>query len=119
MNYCLFLVDINPLDERAKKSFALSNENAHIGSVAVGEYNFKENRTSTSVITRLGHKDDAIAHKAAYFTKHTKQPSCVVAGVHVDKITKQEIQKLLENSEALVKEFLKITNCVAIMAYPV
>ena len=32
------------------------NENAHIGAVAVGEYDHNEKRASTSVITRLGHK---------------------------------------------------------------
>lgn len=83
------------------------NKNTHIGAVAVGDYDYKERRVSVSVITRLGHKDDVIAQKAAYLiTKRMKMPSCVVAGVHVDKVTEKEIEKLLENSEALVQEFL-------------
>ncbi|MEE8413859.1 MAG: hypothetical protein V3R96_04845, partial [Dehalococcoidales bacterium] len=54
------------------------NENAHIGAVAVGEYDHNEKRASTSVITRPGHKDDAIALKAAYLiSRKTKRPSCV------------------------------------------
>ncbi len=86
---------------------SIYNENGHIGAVAVGEYDPKENRTSTSVITRLGHKDDVIAQKAAYlFSKHTKKPSCVIAGVHLDNITEEEIQKFLENADSLVKSFL-------------
>jgi hypothetical protein len=84
------------------------NKNAHIGAVAVGEYDHSEKRTSTSVITRLGHKDDAIAKRAAYLiSKHTKRPSCVIAGVHLDNITEEEIQKFLENTDSLVKDLLR------------
>ena len=84
------------------------NENAHVGAVAVGEYAHQEGRTSTSVITRLGHKDDAIAQKAAYLiSKHTERPCCVIAGVHLDDITEDEIQKLLRNADSLVEDFLK------------
>ena len=42
------------------------NENAHIGAVALGEYDHKEKRASCSVITRLGHKDDTVAVEAAH-----------------------------------------------------
>ena len=84
------------------------NNNAHIGAVAVGEYDHNEKRTSTSVITRLGHKDDAIAQKAAYaISKSTKRPVCVIAGIHLDNITEQEIDKLLENASFMVEEFIK------------
>ena len=84
------------------------NENAHIGAVAIAEYDHKEKRTSTSVITRLGHKDDVIAQKAAYLiNKHTKRPSCVIAGVHLDDITEEEIEEFLENADSLIKHFLR------------
>ncbi len=84
------------------------NENAHIGAVAVGEYDHNEKRASTSVITRPGHKDDAIALKAAYLiSRKTKRPSCVIAGIHLDDITEQEIRELLENADSLVKGFLR------------
>lgn len=85
------------------------NENAHIGAVAIGEYDPKEKRASTSVITRLGHRDDLIARKAAYLvSKQTKKPTCVIAGVHLDDITEEEIQRVLENADSLVKDFLKL-----------
>lgn len=84
------------------------NENAHVGAVAVGEYDHKQNRASISVITRLGHKDDVIAQKAAYLiSKHTKRPSCVIAGVHLDNITGEEIEKLLKVTDSCVKDFLR------------
>jgi hypothetical protein len=60
------------------------NVNAHIGAVAIGEFDFKNVRASVSVITRLGHKDDAMAQKAAYLIcKSTRKTVCVVAGVHL------------------------------------
>ena len=81
--------------------------NAHIGAVAVGEYDHKNQRASTSVITRLGHKDDAIAQKAAHLiSKSTLRPVCVVAGIHLDNITEAEIDQIVENSSVLIDEFI-------------
>jgi hypothetical protein len=83
------------------------NENAHIGAVALGEYDYKEQRDSTSVVTRLGHKDDVLAQKAALLiSKYTKKPTCVIAGIHIDNITKEEIDQVLENTNSLVDELI-------------
>ncbi len=83
------------------------NENAHIGAVAVGEYDHKEERASTSVVTRLGHKDDILAQKAAHLiSKYTKKPTCVIAGIHINNITKKEIDQVLENTTSLVGEII-------------
>jgi hypothetical protein len=85
------------------------NENAHIGAVAVGEWDEKEQRASVSVHTRLGHKDDTIAQKAAYtISKSIKKPVCVIAGVHIENITAEEIKQVLDNAEVVVGEFIKI-----------
>jgi hypothetical protein len=85
----------------------IDNENAHIGAIALGEYDFEYERASVSVITRLGHKDDSIAQRAAYLiSKHLKKPVCVIAGVHVDNITEAEISKILENSSSAVEKFI-------------
>jgi hypothetical protein len=81
------------------------NSHRHIGAVALGEYDMKTKRTSTSVITRVGHKDDVLAQQAAHFiSKATRKPSCVIAGLHTDAITSQEIQKVLENANLLVEQ---------------
>lgn len=86
------------------------NKNAHLGAAAVGDYDFKEERASVSVITRLGHKDDAIAQKAAHaISKSTKKPVCVIAGVHLDNITRDEVEKILENAGIMVEEFINFT----------
>jgi hypothetical protein len=86
----------------------ICNEWAHIGAVAVGEYDHKEKRASTSVITRLGHKDDVIAQKAAYLiSRETKRPSCVVVGVHLDHITEEEMREFLVNADSLVENLMR------------
>jgi len=83
------------------------NQNAHIGAVAVGEYDHETGRVSTSVITRLGHKDDVVAQKAAYLIgKATKKPVCLIVGVHLDNVTQEEIAELLQNTDSLVNEFI-------------
>jgi hypothetical protein len=83
------------------------NQSGHIGAVAIGEYDHKEKRASISVITRLGHRDDAVAHKAAYLiSKSTKKPVCVIAGIHLENITEAEITQILENTSHLADEFI-------------
>jgi hypothetical protein len=85
----------------------IHNENPHIGAIALGEYDYSSQRASTSVITRLGHKDDTIAQKAAYLiSKSKRKPVCVIAGIHLDNITETEINEIMENSSVLVKEFI-------------
>lgn len=87
------------------------NENAHLGAVATGEYDFKEGRASSSVITRLGHRDDEIAKKEAHFiAKYTKKPVCVISGVHLNDITKEEIDDILNQAHDLVLELLTEIN---------
>ena len=83
------------------------NENAHVGAVALGEYDHNEARTSCSLLARLGHKDDIVAQKAAYLiSKHTEKPTCVIAGIHLDNITEEEIEQILENTGSLVDKFI-------------
>lgn len=87
------------------------NENPHLGAVSLGEYDFASQRPSVSVITRLGHKDDAVAQKAAYvITKATRKTVCVVAGIHLDNITNNEINQIMENTDHLIKMFLDQLN---------
>ena len=92
------------------------NQNAHIGAVAIGDYDYEHERASVSVITRLGHKDDALAGEAAYLlSKSMRRPVCVLAGVHLDDITGEEIDKILANTRIAVSEIVNVCtqqNCV-------
>jgi hypothetical protein len=85
------------------------NQDAHIGAVAVGDYDYEHERVSVSVITRLGHKDDALAGEAAYLlSKAVRRPVCVIAGVHLDNITAEEIDKILANTKIVIREIISV-----------
>jgi hypothetical protein len=85
------------------------NQDAHIGAVAIGDYDYEHERASVSVITRLGHKDDALAGEAAYLlSKSIKRPVCVIAGVHLDNITGEEIEKILANTKIAISEIINV-----------
>ncbi|MBN2242425.1 MAG: hypothetical protein JW793_07020 [Acidobacteria bacterium] len=87
----------------------LYNSRAHIGAVAVSEYHRGEKRASTSVLTRLGHRDDAVAYTAAYeICRRLKIPVCAIAGIHLDAITKEEIDNIQRNCHILVNKLIKI-----------
>ena len=87
----------------------LFNEAGHIGAAAVADYNEKENRASVSVITRSGHREDMLASDAARrLCKAVRRPVCVIAGIHLDDITKEEIAKILENCEKLISVYLNV-----------
>jgi hypothetical protein len=85
------------------------NQGAHIGAVALADYDYEHERASVSVITRLGHKDDALAGEAAYLlTKSVRRPVCVIAGVHLDNITGAEIDKILANTKLAIDQIIDI-----------
>jgi gallate decarboxylase subunit D len=85
------------------------NANAHIGALALAEWDEVHQRDSVSVVTRLGHKDDSIAQTAAYkICKVLHRPVCVIAGVHLDDITLPEIKKFGKNAALIVEEFLEL-----------
>jgi hypothetical protein len=83
------------------------NDSPHMGAVAVGEYDFEHQRASVSVLTRLGHKDDALAQSCAHdISRSTHKPVCVIAGVHLDDITLDEIKLIQSNTRLVVERFL-------------
>ena len=87
----------------------IHNQNAHIGAVALGDYDHEHERASTSVVTRLGHKDDTLAKEAAYLlSKSMRRPTCVITGVHLDSITEAEIDKILANTKLAVSEIIDV-----------
>lgn len=86
----------------------LFNECGHIGAVAVAEYCIEEDRSSTSVLTRYGHKEDAVASRAAHqLCKALKKPVCAIVGIHLDNITAEEIAQITQNCDTLVEEFCR------------
>jgi gallate decarboxylase subunit D len=86
----------------------LYNDSAHLGAVALADYSREENRASTSVITRLGHRDDAVAYKAAHqLSRLLKKPVCAIAGIHLDDIAEEEIAEIIRNCDKLVERLAR------------
>lgn len=86
----------------------LYNDQPHLGAVAVADYSAEEKRSSTSMITRLGHKDDTVACAAAStLCKALRRPVCAVAGIHVDRITEEEIAAIVRNCDTLVQRLAR------------
>jgi gallate decarboxylase subunit D len=88
----------------------LFNGQGHLGAVAVADFCHTENRASTSIITRLGHKDDAVAGSAARkLCRKFKKPICAIAGIHVNGITEEEIARIVRNCDALVERLSNLS----------
>lgn len=86
----------------------LFNSGSHVGAAALSEYHSGEKRASTSVLTRFGHKDDSVATMAAHRISNRLQKAvCVIAGIHVDRITKDEIDEIVNNCRRLVERYLE------------
>ena len=82
----------------------VNNDNAHIGAVALAEYDDQTGRASTSVLTRVSHKDDVVAVSAAYhLAKAMRRSVCVVAGIHIDNACAEDIEVTQQNAETAVK----------------
>lgn len=74
---------------------------AHIGGTALGTN--AGGLASSSVITTPGHRDDRVAKSAAEkLAKALQKNVAVVAGIHYDHITKDEIAETLRLCDELV-----------------
>ena len=88
----------------------------HIGAVAlsVPRQSLKDKRRtscSTSVLTLTGHKDDLIARDMAEtISKNIKKTVAVIAGVHIDKATDNDIEKVKKNCRKASKKLIKLFN---------
>lgn len=91
----------------------LGGEKPHVGAIAIGVPRpslKKHNKISTtsSVFTLTGHKDDQIARPAAEkLATALKEVVVVVAGIHVEEATKEDIKILVRNSMKAVDKLKK------------
>lgn len=84
-------------------SVAITGGGIHVGAVGVGTV--QGNLASSSVITVPGHRDDRIAKEAAERLSKDLGCNCVVvAGVHYEEITVDEIKDIMVMSNTLIDE---------------
>ena len=85
----------------------------HIGSVAVAlprpSLKDKKQMSSTSsVYNFLGHKDYVIAQRVAeLLSSRLNKNVVVVAGIHIDRISKKGIAKVIDNCDKLAQKIYK------------
>lgn len=91
----------------------LGGEKPHVGAVVLSiprpSLAEPERLSCTSIVVpRLGHKDDQIAKPLAEeLANKCGQPVAVVAGLHVDRATTEDIDLLVQNSWQAMQDLLK------------
>lgn len=82
----------------------VGGQKPHVGAVSIGipRQSLRDPSkisVSSSVFTLTGHKDDEIARPVSEkISKELNQVVVVVAGIHVDKATEEDIKRLTSNS---------------------
>ena len=87
----------------------LTGGEEHVGAVAVGLFDEKSGRASASVITLPGHRDDSIALDGAWrVSEVTKAATVFIVGIHLDNITKDEIDTIILASKQMTDNFIDL-----------
>ena len=100
-------VDLNSFEMGDDLVIMLTGGNKpHIGAVALA-IPYKQT-SSASLLSVYGHKDGEIAKPLAEkVSKVSKKTVVVIVGIHLDNATKEDIQKVIYNSNNEVDKFLK------------
>jgi hypothetical protein len=79
----------------------------HVGAVAVGLFEEKSQRASSSVITMPGHREEYLALQGArQVSKATKKTSVFVVGIHKDNLSPEEIRDIVSIAGEMVESFI-------------
>ena len=104
------------------RAFALTNgiivhitggDEPHIGGVAVGlprpsTQDPSRVTANVSVISILGHKDDELARPIAdRLVRELNSIIVVIAGVHIHQANQTDIERIIDNTNLAVEEFLR------------
>ena len=104
------------------KAFPLANgfivhitggDEPHIGGVAVGlprpsTQDPSRVTANVSVISILGHKDDELARPIAdRLVRELNSIIVVIAGVHIHQANQTDIERIIDNTNLAVEEFLR------------
>ncbi|MCK5307213.1 MAG: hypothetical protein KAJ73_01245 [Zetaproteobacteria bacterium] len=85
----------------------LTGGEEHVGAVAVGVFDEKSGHASASVISLPGHRDEGIALDGArLISEITKTATVFIVGIHLDNITKDEIDKIIVASKQMTDQFI-------------
>ena len=89
-------------------SVTLTGGTAHIGAAALAYPDKETGRTTGSVISAPGHKEEEIAlYGAKVLSKETKKTVLFAVGIHLEKITLKEIEEIEKACREMIQNFLK------------
>jgi hypothetical protein len=85
----------------------LTGGREHVGAVAIGLFDEKSQRASSSVITLPGHREEQLALQGArQVSRATRKTTVFVAGIHQDNISPEEITDVVSAAEEMVVNFI-------------
>ncbi|AKB27351.1 hypothetical protein MSSAC_0658 [Methanosarcina siciliae C2J] len=85
----------------------LTGGKEHAGAVAVGLFDEKSGRASSSVLTLPGHREEQLAlDSARRISRATGKTSVVVAGIHADNISPEEIKEIVSAAGEMIGSFI-------------
>jgi hypothetical protein len=85
----------------------LTGGREHVGAVAIGLFDEKSQRASSSVITLPGHREEQLALQGArQVSRATRKTTVFVAGIHQDNISPEEITDVVSAAEEMVENFI-------------
>lgn len=85
----------------------LTGGEEHVGAVAVGLFDEKGQRSSSSVITMPGHREEYLALDGArQVSRATRKTSVLVVGIHQDNISPEEIRDIVSAAGEMVESFI-------------
>jgi hypothetical protein len=85
----------------------LTGGEEHVGAVAVGFFDERSQRASSSVITMPGHREEYLALQGArQVSSATRKTSVFVVGIHQDNISPEEIRNIVSDAGEMVESFI-------------
>lgn len=84
---------------------------AHIGAAALAYRDFETERTTVSVLSAPGHKEEEIALRGARTVSRALNKTVLfAAGIHLDDITPEEIAEIEEACAEIIESSLKYSD---------
>ena len=94
----------------------MGGEKPHVGAVVLtvlrpDSIDSEKIKCNSTVVPRLGHREDDIAKPIAEeIAKSLRQTVALVAGIHIDNATSEDIKILVENCHLVAKLFISKIN---------
>lgn len=91
-----------------------SGAGAHVGAVALGDFDPLSGRAYVQCLSAPGHRDDLIARQMALdASRRLHRRVVALGGIHLDDITAEECAQVVANAERLLARFIERYSSIA------